>query len=283
MVALKTVFEQIDENKFHIGGFYPAAIFWNTKAWANYFKVIVGVALACWVFFGLDSVIEQFKPIFDNFGSIIFFKANYSIIWQEMIANYGKGSHFSAVVIYGICWLILQRSLEKAGITKSFNFFMSMMLTLLNMGIFETLWNRTCAYFQNLPWLLLQPTNIVQYNAWIAIGLLAILLLYASGYKLNINTNTFGLVFLSVAIWIFWIYYPLPFQQISVATTEGIWHSTRFFPQTLYTVDLTPLDGINKGVFFYVENNWLHFTNIVAKVIISVTVMLLCCAKKVVK
>jgi hypothetical protein len=284
VVALKTIFERIDEYKFHIGNFYPANIFKNTEAWANYFKVIVCIGLFFWMFFGLDSVIEQLYPLIYNFGSIITLKADYPAIWQEMMSTYGKGSHFSAVVIYGISWLILQWQLEKQGIIKSFNFFMSMMLTLLNMGIFETAWNRTCAYFQNLPWLLMQPTNIVQYNAWIAIGLLAVLLIYASKYKLNITKYTLGLVVLSLAIWVFWIYYPFPIHQISVETVTGYWwHSTKFFPQTLYTVDLDPTDNIYKGVFFYVENNWIHLTNVVAKIVITTTIMALCCAKKVTK
>jgi hypothetical protein len=283
VVALKTVFEQIDENRFHIGGFYPSAIFWNTGAWVNYFKVIVCIGITCWLFFGFDSVIEQFKPIFDNLGSILMFKADLPVLWQEMLSHYGKGSHFSAVVIYGISWLILQHNLEKVGITKSFNFFMTMMLTLLNMGVFEIAWNRTCAYFQNLPWLLMQPTNIIQYNAWIAMGLLGILLLYASKYKLNINKYTIGLVVLSVAIWIFWIYYPFDIHQICVQTTTGTWCSTSFFPQTLYTVDPDPTDNIYRGVFYYVENNWIHLTNVVAKVVITTTIMLLVSVKKVSK
>ena len=158
-----------------------------------------------------------------------------------------------------------------------------MMLTLLNMGIFETLWNRSCAYFQNLPWLLKQPTNIVQYNAWIACGLLAILYLYVSRYKLNISKITMGLVILSVAIWVFWIYYPFPIQQISVQTATGLWTSSRYFPQTLYTVDMNTTDNINMGVFYYVQNNGIHLVNDVAKIIITATIMFIVSPKKVIK
>jgi hypothetical protein len=279
-MVLKSVFEKIDESNFHIGGFYPANIVRNVHAWRAYFKVIVAVALFSWVFFGFDSVINQFSPLYDNFWNILFFKANWSAILQEMYSIYGKGNHFSAVVFYGVSWLILQSSLEKVGIKRSFNFFMVMMLTLLNMGIFETLWNRTCAYFQNLPWLLKQPTNIVQYNAWMAVGVLAIIYLYMSGYKLNINKVTLSLVVLSVAIWLFWIYYPFPIQQISVQTTMGVWNSTKLFPQTLYTVDLNPTDNINTGVYYYVQNNGIHFVNDLAKIIITTTIMLLVSVKK---
>lgn len=279
-IALKTVFEQIDSSNFHIGGFYPANIVVNVHAWRSYFKVVVAIALFCWIILGFDSVANQFSPVYDNAWNIITFKANWSTIYQEMVSLYGKGSHFSAIVFYGVSWLFLQKKLEDVGIKKSFNFFIVMLLTLFNMGIFETLWNRTCAYFQNLPWLLTQPTNIVQYNAWMLFGVLAIVYLYLSGYKLNINKYTMGLVVLSIVIWLFWIYYPLPIQTISVQTTTGLWNSTKLFPQTLYTVDLNPTDNIHSGIFFYVQNNGIHLVNDVAKIIITSTIMLLVCVKK---
>jgi hypothetical protein len=283
VVALKDIFDQIDSSEFHIGGFYPSRIFTNVHTWATYFKIVVIIASVFWLVLGFDSVANQLTPIYDNIGSIITLKADWNTIFQEMGSIYGKGSHFSAIVFYGVSWLILQKKLEDVGIKRSFNFFMVMMLTLLNMGIFETLWNRSCAYFQNLPWLLKQPTNIVQYNAWMALGVLGIIYLYVRGYKLNINKVTLSLVVLSIAIWLFWIYYPLPIQQISVQTTAGMWNSTKLFPQTLYTVDLNPLDNVNTGVFYYVQNNGIHLVNDVTKIIITTAIMMIVSVKKVIK
>ena len=92
-----------------------------------------------------------------------------------------------------------------------------------------------------------------------------------------------GLVILSVAIWVFWIYYPFPIQQISVQTATGLWTSSRYFPQTLYTVDMNTTDNINMGVFYYVQNNGIHLVNDVAKIIITATIMFIVSPKKVIK
>jgi hypothetical protein len=280
---LRTVFEVIDSSNFHIGGFYPANIFKNTETWALYFRLIVYIGTMFWLVFGFDGTINQLTPLFSNIVPILTLKADYVTIFTEMQSLYGKGSHFSAIVIYGISWLILYERLKSVGIIKSFNFFMVMMLTLLNMGIFEVAWNQSCAYFQNLPWLLKQPTNIIQYNFWIIFGVLAIAYLYTSGFKLNFNKYSLLLIVLSIGIWSFWIYYPFHIEQITVATTTGLWHSSPLFPQTLYTIDPDPTDNIYKGVFYYVENNWIHLTNILAKIIITYTIMDIVSPKRVIK
>ena len=250
----------------HIGRFYFFGIFQNVEMWRTYFRIIVIVGFSLWFVLGFDSVIEQIYPFINNFIPIIMGQISIESVISLMQESYGKGSHFSAVVIYGVSWLMLSGYLDFIGIKRSYNFFMSMMLTLLNMGIFEIAWNSCCAFYQNLPWLMLQTSNIPQYYAWIGMGSLAIIYLHLDGYRFNLSKHTYILIFLSLATWLFWIYYPLPIKQIYVITTEGMWTSSLNFPQTLYTVDPDPTDNIYKGIFYFVENNMIHFTNIMAKI-----------------
>ena len=277
---IKTVFERIDESDYHIGSFYPFLVLRNVTAWRIYFRFIALFGFCLWLVYGFDSVIEQTYPLIDNFIPLLMGKISFSEIVAMMQEVYGKGSHFSAVVIYGVAWLYLSDTLEKNGITKSFNFFSSMLLTFLNMGIFEIAWNRACAYYQNLPWLMLQTSNIPQYYAWIGVGLLFLLYSYYYGFKLNFSNSSTIFVALAIITWGFWVYFPLPTQQINVITTEGLWTSSKLFPQTLYTVDLDPTDNVYKGVFYYVENNWVHLTNVLAKIFTTSAIVLICSLRK---
>jgi hypothetical protein len=54
-----------------------------------------------------------------------------------------------------------------------------------------------------------------------------------------------------------------------------VWQSSRLFPQTLYTVDLNPGDGINAGVWFWIQNDWIHAVNTGVKAIWAATVYFL--------
>ena len=73
---------------------------------------------------------------------------------------------------------------------------------------------------------------------------------------------------ISIAAALFWIYYPGTVQLLTVELENGqIWESSRLFPQTLYTVDLNPMDGINAGVWFYIQNDLIHAVNTGVKVL----------------
>jgi hypothetical protein len=79
-----------------------------------------------------------------------------------------------------------------------------------------------------------------------------------------------------VASALLWIFYPWPVQLLTVQLENGqIWHSSRLFPQTLYTVELTPGDGINAGVWFWIQNDLIHAVNTGVKAIWAATVFLL--------
>jgi len=80
------------------------------------------------------------------------------------------------------------------------------------------------------------------------------------------------LIAASIMAAIFWIYYPGYIQQISVPLENGeIWRSSRMFPQTLYTVDLSPADGVNAGVWFWIENDLIHAVNTGVKFLWAIT------------
>lgn len=67
---------------------------------------------------------------------------------------------------------------------------------------------------------------------------------------------------LNIFAGLFWIFYPGHVQLLTVPLENGgIWRSSRLFPQTLYTVDLNPADGINAGSWFWIENDLIHAVN----------------------
>jgi hypothetical protein len=81
---------------------------------------------------------------------------------------------------------------------------------------------------------------------------------------------------------LFWIFYPGQIQQISVTLDTGqIWHSSKLFPQTLYTIDMNPTDSVNAGKWFYVNNDWIHATNTIVKTIWAITVFYICKLKSI--
>jgi len=259
----------------HIGRFYPFGVFQNVEIWRTYFRAIVLVAASLWLVFGFDAVIEQIFPLINNIIPLLTGKISLEAVSTMMQDVYGKGNHLSAVVIYGLSWLFLSNALERGGMVRSFNFFMSMMLTLLNMGIFEVSWNLCCGYFQNLPWLLGYRVNFYQYISWVVIGILSILYLLYYGFKPNLSNRTIIYCVLAIGLWLFWIYYPLPIHQITVVLPNGLWVSSKMFPQTLYPVG----DSITGGLH-YVENNQIHLVNVLAKIFTTAGIASFCMFRK---
>jgi len=279
-----TIFDKLDNSTVHIGSLYPIAVFKNIKRWRKYFLILSLVSLLLWGILGFDSTMEQVTPFTENILELLTGKVSLDSLFAQSRALYGIGNHWSAPVIYGFAFIFLSLHLESVGIVKSYNFVATTILSLANIGVFETFWNRTFAYFQNQPWTISfawkQGSNTIQFFGWIVLGILTLLYLISDGYRLTISRKFIILLTLSIMICTFWIYYPYPTQQLSVQTTTGTWTSTPYFPQTMYTIDIDPTDNIAVGVPHFVENNLVHFTNTLAKVLVSGTILSICMVKR---
>jgi len=225
-----------------------------------------------WLLLGFESTWGQLKVYQDHIFQILSGQITLYQVDQLSKQFYGADNHWSAPVIYGIAFWYLSIHLESVGIKKSLNFISTTILTLMNVGIFETFWNRSYAYFQNQPWAISlsykQGTNIMMFSLWIIIGALTLVYLYAEGYRFKITRFKLLMCVAAIALCVLWITYPGPVKHIEVYTDWGIWTNTDFFPQTFYAVDLAN-DGIALGFPFFVEDYWIHFLNTLCKVVVT--------------
>lgn len=252
------------------------------------------MCLAAWIVFGFDSTPLQFihaayeglVPLADGVGS-----------WQNVIqiyhSYYGKEMHWSAFVIYFLLFWGLSKSWEKAAIIKSKNLVFSFAAMFLAIGIFEWFWILSFSYFQNQPWVSTwrfpQMKILLQNTAFTLAGGLTCLYMLTERWHWNGKIQgerayyfqarhwvLWLFVGLSIASALLWIYYPGPVQLLTVQLENGqIWQSSRLFPQTLYTVDVDPGDGINAGVWFWIQDDLIHAVNTGVKAIWAATVFLL--------
>lgn len=189
---------------------------------------------------------------------------------------YGKTMHFSAFVIYGLLYVGLSKYYDGLGIRNSKNIAYSFSFTCLSIAIFEYFWIYSFSFFQDQSWVSSwawpQIRILIQNVYLMLVGVLAAIYVHADDYKLNFDKWTMLFLVLTVASSIFWINYPLPIKQIQVELTTGLWSSSKLFPQTLYTIDVDPLDNINAGVWFYVQNPTLHGVNVLVKVFYTMSI-----------
>ncbi len=245
--------------------------------WRKYFAVCVVASLFFWVFFGFDSVWAQLEPLINGMVPLILGKTTLSTVLEETRVMYGLGNHFSAPVIYGTAFVVLSIHFERKGIVKSLNFFCSTALSLMNIGVFELIWNPLFAYYQNQVWVItfkwLQLGNLLFFSLFIIFGLLSLVYLWPDGYRPNISRRTLIFLVLSISIWTFWINYPFQTETIYVETTAGTWSNTQKFPQTYYVIDMDPLDDYAMGLPHHADNNGVHLVNLLAKVFTTLTLL----------
>jgi len=280
----KDIFVLLDRASLRLGSFDFLGFLWNIHAWRRYFLFCVVACSTCWLIFGFDSTWSQLLPFVDNFPQLLAGKASFSQVWKETQKYYGTGNHFSAPVIYGSAWILLSIYLEKIGIRKSKNFILTSSLSLANIGLFEWIYNLLYANLQNQPWTIQfvwkQATNLTSFTLYTLVGSLALLYLYAEGYKPNMNKTTKILFMSSVFFLLLWVFFPFPTQTLTVETSIGTWISSKLFPQTMYAVDLDPSDGVAIGQAFYVQNDLLHFVNLMAKITFTSFFLSLCMVKR---
>ncbi len=269
-LKLSTVFQRIDAQTWNIHGVSPFAVLQNVKVWRRYLLLCAIVACGCWAFFGWDSTWSQLQPYGEQLGPLLKGEISFGEVRALSKTYYGIGNHFSAPAIYGFAFVFLSLYLERIGIEKSKNFFVSTSLSLMSIGIYEWTYNLLYANLQNQLWTITfawkQITNLIYFSLFIAVGVLTLLLLHSEGYRLNLSRVTWALFIVSMGFWFLWVYYPFPITQITVETSTGPWISTNLFPQTMYAVDLSPNDGLAMGHPFFVENDLLHAVNTFGKI-----------------
>ena len=250
------------------------------------------ISLFCWILFGFDSTPLQFLRVIYEQPNYFMGEISFSYLGNVYQEYYGKEMHYSAFVIYWGLFYFLSLSWEKAGVTKSKNIVFSSAGMLLSVAVFEWFWILSFASFQNQPWVATwrfpQMRILLQNLVFSVAGGITIPFLLTERYYWgsSIIHNVFGfkikgkeqlgrsyffrarswklwiLVAASILAALFWIYYPFHVDLLTVELETGeIWRSSRLFPQTLYTVDLSPGDGVNAGVWFWIENDLIHAVN----------------------
>lgn len=249
---------------------------------------IAVTALVCWIIFGFDSTPLQFiHVLYEGIPTFLAGQASLADLAGIYNSYYGKEMHYSAFVIYGLTFWFLNRHFDKnLSIVKSKNITYAAGITFLSIATFEFFWINSFAFFQNQPWVatwqMPQLRILVQNLLFLIVGCFAVAYMFLDSYELDGNQDATGkrfyrfridwialaLVLLTMASAVVWIYYPWGVEQISVTLETGeVWRSTHLFPQTLYTVDLNPLDKVNAGTWFWVENNLIHGWNTLVKVL----------------
>ena len=247
-------------------------------------------SLLAWATLGFDSAILQFYYPLETLGTGIL---NGNIpTFEQLHARYdwayGKEMHWSAFVIYGFMFWALSKHLHSCGIEKSKNLAYTFACCFLAISIFEFYWMGSYSVFQRQHWvatfMMPQLRIIIQEIGFFLVGVIGVFYMWVDSfilqgkevvgrtYRFNWNLKAFLLIAVSVGLAVLWWFYPFHVDFITVETTTGLWTNTSNFPQTLYTIDVNPLDTINAGVWFYVGNDWIHALNTLVKLMWAVTI-----------
>ena len=252
------------------------------------------VCLAAWIVFGFDSTPLQFiHVLYDGVPGLIMGQKTLADLGLIYHSFYGREMHYSAFVIYMLLYWALSKTWSRVGVKGFKNVAYSFIGMFLAIAVFEWFWILGFATFQSQPWVFTwrwpQLKILLQNTAFTVTGALGALYIWLDSYILEareiIGRNylfsfrawkLWILVAVSVAAALLWIYYPWPVQQLSVTLESGqVWESSRLFPQTLYTIDLNPADGVNAGVWFYVQNDLVHAVNTGVKILLTATVYMM--------
>ena len=254
---------------------------------ALWMAVVCGVF---WLLLGFDSTpLQMIHVLIEGIPGLLLGQKGWGDLITIYNSFYGKEMHYSAFVIYLLMFYGLSKNWEARGIVKSKNMAYSFSFMFLAVGLFEWFWISSFGIFQNQPWvytwMMPQLRILLQNSAFTFVGILGVVYIWADSYVLDKNKQVIGrnwhfnlgwlswvLIGLSIGSALLWIFYPGPIQQISVQLANGqIWHSSRLFPQTLYTIKIDPASPVNAGDWCWVEDNWIHGLNTLVKVIWALT------------
>jgi hypothetical protein len=249
-------------------------------------KVAFGFAafcLALWALMGFDSSPLQLVYVLYHLPGLISGQISWSSLSGIYNYYYGKEMHFSAFVIYVFLFWALSRNWARVGVVKTKNMIYSFAAMFLAVGLFEFFWMYSFGIFQNQPWVYTwrwpQFRILFQDLCLALVGGLAAFYMWVDSYVIQNHKITGRLwifpwkswklwlvIGLGAASAVFWIYYPFPVQQFYVVLKNGqLWHSSKLFPQTLYTINLNPGGPVNAGVWYYFRNDAVHATNTAVK------------------
>ena len=266
-------------------------------------KVAFAVALfslLAWVTLGFDSAILQFYYPVETLGIGILHGniPTFDQLHARYDWAYGKEMHWSAFVIYGLMFWFLSKHFHSCGIEKSKNLAYTFACCFFAISVFEFFWMGSYSYFQNQPWvatfMMPQLRIIMQNIGFFSVGVIGIFYMWVDSFILkgkeivrrtycfNWNWKALLLIVASITLAVLWWLYPFHVDFITVKTTVGLWTNSNHFPQTLYTIDVNPLDSVNAGIWFYVGNNWVHALNTLVKAVWAFTIVYIAKIRKVI-
>jgi len=274
--------------------------FQKLKRLQNTALALALIGLTCWLLFGFDSNLGQPLQVIiklPEYFSGELQLADLVAVWENY---YGKEFHYSAVVIYGLCFYYLSKHFEKLGTRGSRNVAYTSCLTWLSIGVFELYWMGSFSFFQGQTWVLkleMPQLRIILQNiiGMLSAGGLGVFYMYVESYqynpmhvlflkprqwvstgrkwRFNWNWLTYLLIAASVATAVLWWFYPGPVELLTVEYETGqVWTNSHRFPQTLYTIDVNPNDGINAGIWHYIENDFIHGLNTLVKIFFTLAI-----------
>lgn len=274
---MNSVFNKIDNFNFTFLGFNPLGALKNVKIWRRYILILLILSTFSWLIFGWESTWSQPFTYVKSLPLLLTGQTTLTQVQVEALSFYGIGQHLSSFVIYGFSFLLISIHLEKLNIKKSLNFMSSLALTAMSVGVYELIYNVLYSNLQNQSWTFSlqwrQGLNIFMFSFFAVLGIITLVYLYSFGYRPNFSLLTRFLLLMSYITYGIWVFYPLPTQTLTMETTTGTWSSTQFFPQTMYAVDINPLDEQATGEPVFVENNTIHLVNILNKVFVSLTIL----------
>ncbi|MHA1829055.1 MAG: hypothetical protein ACTSX6_10470 [Candidatus Heimdallarchaeaceae archaeon] len=252
-------------------------------------KIVFWFALffaGVWAVMGFDSGAGQIEFLLIHLPDYLMGKITYEEWIEWYYWAYGKYMHWSVFTIYGLAFWYLSRYYEKKlGIIKSRNFAYSFSFVLLSIGIFEWYWMICYYIFQKQYWILKwqwpQLRILLQNTMLTFLGVLCVLHIYfETRWKPRLDWKTILISIFAIGSCLLWIYYPFHVTPLEVETTTGIWRNSNYFPQTVYTIDIDPLDSFNAGEQFYIEDNLIHLINTIAKVFVTLAIVAFGCLKE---
>lgn len=281
---MNEIFDSIDNAQLKLAGFDLLGFIKNHSTWRKYVLLLTLASAACWVIFGWEGTWTQLCDVIFNLPQLISGNLTFQQYQDIITSHYGLGQHFSSALFYGVTFVILSLHLERLGFKKSRNFMLTLTLTLMSVGFYELIYNLLYGSCQNQPWVMSfswkQGANLFAFTVFALSGLASTAYLLSYGLKPNLNKTTAILALLTLASYAAWIFYPFQTATLTVQTTTGEWNSTPFFPQTMYAVDPDPLDGVAVGDQYFVENNLLHFVNVINKFLFTLFLLSFCLFNK---
>jgi len=251
------------------------------------------ICLVCWIGFGFDSTPLQFVHVlYEGVPALIQGTASFGDVHAIYNLYYGKEMHYSAFVIYWLLYYAISKSWEKAGVVKSKNIVFSSAVMLLSIGVFEFFWIFSFSTFQNQPWVSTwrwpQMRILFQNLIFTLAGGVTILYMLTERWHWKGREQLDRAYYFRLKTWVpwillaasiigafLWILNPSNIFNAQLLTveleTEEIWRSSTMFPQTLYTIDLDPTDGVNAGVWFWIASDLIHAVNTGVKVLWAIT------------